>query len=656
MLRLAREIPVAVLAAVLLPAAAPAQTSSHPLDPLTASEYWVVYDVLRGSGHLDEKTRYAAVRLNPPPKTEVLAWKPGQAPRREAFAVLVKAGRTFEAVVDLAGRRLVSWREVPDAHAGPTDTESEAAAALVKENPAFVAALRKRGITDLATLDCWGISPGYFGRPDERERRLQQVYCYDRHGVFNSGSRPIEGLSALVDVGEGKLLRVIDTGAVAIPKGPVDYDPASVGGTREVPTPLSLEQPLGPAFRVDGQRVSWQNWRFHFRIDARRGVVISEVRYQDGERLRGVLYEAGLSELFVPYMDPAIGWYNLTFLDLGDNASGGLPRPLEPRAECPENAVYFDSLVASDRGIPQQVPRSACLFERLSGEVAWTHREQGVTEARARRDLVLRWTATIGNYDYVFDWLFRQDGSLEGVVGATGIVVVKAVPGRSAADQAGRPESQRDDAHGRFVAENSVAVNHDHFFNFRLDLDVDGPQNSFVFDRLQTQRLPEDNPRRSIWVVESQTATRESQARIAMHDGEGNWRVINPSRHGPMGYPVSYQIRPGHSASSLLLPEDYPQKRAGFTRYALWVTPQRDNETYAAGEHTAQSRGEDGLPAWTSADRPIENNDIVAWYTLGMHHVVRAEDWPVMPAVWHSFELRPFDFFARNPALDLPRQ
>lgn len=45
---------------------------------------------------------------------------------------------------------------------------------------------------------------------------------------------------------------------------------------------------------------------------------------------------------------------------------------------------------------------------------------------------------------------------------------------------------------------------------------------------------------------------------------------------------------------------------------------------------------------------------MVLWYTGGMHHVVRAEDWPVMPVVTHSFELRPFDFFGENPALRAP--
>ena len=64
---------------------------------------------------------------------------------------------------------------------------------------------------------------------------------------------------------------------------------------------------------------------------------------------------------------------------------------------------------------------------------------------------------------------------------------------------------------------------------------------------------------------------------------------------------------------------------------------------------------DDGLRAWTKANRGLENQDLVVWYTMGMHHVARAEDWPVMPMVFYAFELRPFDFFDRNPALDLPR-
>ena len=67
-----------------------------------------------------------------------------------------------------------------------------------------------------------------------------------------------------------------------------------------------------------------------------------------------------------------------------------------------------------------------------------------------------------------------------------------------------------------------------------------------------------------------------------------------------------------------------------------------------------RARGSAGLPAWTEADRSIRATDLVVWYTLGFRYVVRAEDWPVLPTAWTGFELRPFDFFQRNPAIDLP--
>jgi Cu2+-containing amine oxidase len=133
------------------------------------------------------------------------------------------------------------------------------------------------------------------------------------------------------------------------------------------------------------------------------------------------------------------------------------------------------------------------------------------------------------------------------------------------------------------------------------------------------------------------------------------WRVINPNVKSPLGYPVSYELMCGENAMSLLVPEDYPQRRAWFTDHQVWVTPYRENERYAAGDDPTQSKPGEGLPAWTKANRPIEDTDIVLWYTVGFHHVPHAEDWPMMPTVWHEFRLKPVNFFARNPALNLPK-
>ena len=118
---------------------------------------------------------------------------------------------------------------------------------------------------------------------------------------------------------------------------------------------------------------------------------------------------------------------------------------------------------------------------------------------------------------------------------------------------------------------------------------------------------------------------------------------------------MSYQLAPQTNAVSLFDPNDFPQRRAGFTDFHLWVTPYSARERYAAGTYPNQSRGGEGLPRWVSQDRVIQNTDIVLWYTLGLHHVVRAEDWPVLPTRWTGFELRPFNFFPANPALDLPK-
>jgi primary-amine oxidase len=457
-----------------------------------------------------------------------------------------------------------------------------------------------------------------------------------------------------------EILRVVDEGAVPVPETNADYDRQAVGPLREHATPIAVEQPLGPSFVLDGHQVRWDRWSFHVRPDQRVGMIISTVRYRDGDRERPVLYQGNLSEIFVPYMDPAASWYARNFLDAGEYVAGGLGKPLARGVDCPDNAHYLDLVVVRGNGRPRDVPDVICLFERYAGDVAWRHLAQTV-EGRPKRDLVVRFAAVLGNYDYIFDWVFQQDGTIRVAVGATGIAEAKVVAERSAGMLAqageGGAAAAAPDAYGRFVDRHIVAVNHDHYFNYRLDLDVDGPVNSFEKDRLETVRLPNDHPRRSIWVVRSEIASRERDAMMNVNlKRPALWRIVNPAEHNAHGYVTSYHITPGKVVETLLTEDDWPRQRAGFIDHHLWVTPYDPDELYAAGMYPTLSKPGEGLPAYTATNRAIEGTDIVAWYTMGMHHVVRAEDWPTMPVAWNAFELRPFDFFGKNPALDLPMQ
>jgi primary-amine oxidase len=121
-----------------------------------------------------------------------------------------------------------------------------------------------------------------------------------------------------------------------------------------------------------------------------------------------------------------------------------------------------------------------------------------------------------------------------------------------------------------------------------------------------------------------------------------------------MGAPVGYKFFPGDNAFPLASPNAWWRRRAGFVDHHVWVTPYKEDEKYAAGDFPNQSGGGDGLVRWTQANRSIKDRDIVFWYTFGHTHIPRAEDFPVMPAAYIGFLLKPNGFFDGNPANDLP--
>jgi primary-amine oxidase len=184
---------------------------------------------------------------------------------------------------------------------------------------------------------------------------------------------------------------------------------------------------------------------------------------------------------------------------------------------------------------------------------------------------------------------------------------------------------------------------------------VDGPANS-VYE-IETEPVPAGpqnpygnafRPRRTLLRTESE-AGRLINPLTARH-----WLVVNPNIANAWGQPVGYKLVPGSNVLPFAHADAAIIQRAGFMTRHLWVTPFAEAERFPAGEYPNQHPGGAGLPEWTKANRPIENTNVVLWYTLGSHHIPRPEDWPVMPVEKVSFALKPFGFFDSNPSLDVP--
>ena len=622
----------------------------HPLDPLIPDEIQQSVAIARRDARL-AKAAFPSITLNEPPKAAVLKWQPGQTVARQSRLHAMTADATYEVVVDLSGRRLNQVTERPGAEpsiSGPDFAGSQ----VVLSNPEFKAGLAKRGVTDLTKVFCAPFTAGYYGNPAHDGKRLVKVGCFDtRRSTTNVFAWPIERLYALVDLRRNEVLTVSDGGVVPLSEANLNYNEAAIGVLRDPRRPTVITQPSGSNVRIAGHEVTWGRWRFHVRMDQRVGPVVSLVRWQDASGPRSVLYQGYMSEMFVPYMDPDYGWQSRTYFDIGEYGVGTSASDLRPGIDCPATASFLPAVFSSYNGEPYTVDRAMCVFERSNGEPAWRHFEgiNDTYEGRANVDLVVRMAASIGNYDYLLDWIFNDAAEIEVRVGATGIDALKGVATRRMNDGTAATDTK----YGTLVAPNLVAVHHDHFFNFRLDMDVDGQENSFHQDMYRAVQLPRDSPRRSIYVVEPRIATTESRAQLDTHAGPFKMRVVNERRTNGVGNPASYEVLASNHSRLLLDPQDWPARRAGFLQHDAWVTPYESAERYAAGEFVLGSRGTDGLAVWTKRDRQIRNQDIVVWVNIGMHHFTRAEDLPVMPTLWHSFKLRPHNFFDRNPAIDL---
>ena len=349
--------------------------------------------------------------------------------------------------------------------------------------------------------------------------------------------------------------------------------------------------------------------------------------------------------MIVPYGDPALIHARKNVFDIGELNFGALANSLTLGCDCLGEIYYFDAALVDAHGNPYTLKNAICMHEEDFG-VLWRHYNWRTekTEVRRSRRLVISSFSTIGNYDYGFFWYFYQDGNIECEVKLTGILSTGAVtPGETP-------------THGQLLnADGLYGPIHQHVFNFRLDLDIDGVDNSIFEEHAEADEVGPGNPVGSAFHNVKTYLKTELEAQQLIDPLRGRtWKVVNPSTTNAVGEPTGYRLVPHGNVGSFAPATSSIGKRAAFMTKHLWVTPYNDGELHAAGDYPNQHPGGDGLPAWTAADRSIEDTDIVVWYSLGTHHQPRPEDWPVMPVAYTRFMLMPSGFFDQNPALDVP--
>ncbi|HEY0812278.1 MAG TPA: primary-amine oxidase [Pseudonocardia sp.] len=628
-------------------------TAVHPLEPLSAEEVSTAAALLRELKNLGPSARFVFVTLREPPKSVVMNWT-GEAVDRTAHIVLYERAEktTYEAVVSLTDRALVAWTPLAGIQPPIMAEEFMTCEEIVQNDPRWQEAMRRRGVEDfsLAMIDPWASS--WTGPEDSPSvRRIVRPLTWLRSAPGEHGyARPVEGLVCVVDLDAGEVVEVADYGVVPLPPSPGNYEepwmfepgnvPAFTGPRTDV-APIEITQPEGPSFTVEGHAVAWQKWTFRIGFTPREGLVMHEVAYSG----RPIMYRASLAEMYVPYGDPAPTHRFKNVFDQGEYGVGWLANSLTLGCDCVGHIQYFDGVVNDNDGAAMVIPNAVCMHEEDVG-IAWKHTDfrTGAVQVRRRRRLVVSTIVTVGNYEYGYFWYLYNDGTIEYEVKLTGVISTGALP----------PGEQP--THGTLVAPGLYGPNHQHFFCVRLDMTVDGVANTVVeLDSAPSPAGPA-NPHGNAWEVHRTVLSSEA---VAQRDTDATkarfWKIESAEQVSALGAPTAYALMPGSTVPPMYSQDALFAPRSGFTQHQLWVTAADEKQRFAAGDYPNQHPGGQGLPAYVTGDRPLEGADVVVWYTFGAHHVVRPEDWPVMPVSTIGFMLKPSGFFDGNPALDLPQ-
>nr|XP_061821701.1 amiloride-sensitive amine oxidase [copper-containing]-like isoform X2 [Nerophis lumbriciformis] len=406
-------------------------------------------------------------------------------------------------------------------------------------------------------------------------------------------------------------------------------------------------EPQGHRYHIDGNFVEYAGWSFAYGVRSSAGLQVFDLRF-NGER---IAYEVSLQEAIAFYSGHTPAAMQTKYIDAGW-AMGTLAFELAPGIDCPAISTFVDLHHFYDSNKPVLYKNALCVFETTTALPLRRHFDDNFRGGYTfyggldSTVLVLRTTSTVYNYDYIWDFIFYQNGVMEVKVSATGYIHATFFT----------PEGLQ---YGNKVYDYVLGNLHTHLIHYKVDLDVAGRENSFQSMGLKFVNFTNPwSPKDTIVQSKLHWTEHKTERSAAFRFGKKFPRYVlfsNPKQKNKWGHEKGYRIQMNSHADSVL-PRGWREENGiTWSRYPLAVTRHKDNEPTSSSIYNQNDPWKPvvNFEDFIRNNENIVNQDLVAWVTVGFLHVPHSEDVPntATPGNAVGFFLRPFNFFDEDPSV-----
>ncbi|XP_031237663.1 amiloride-sensitive amine oxidase [copper-containing]-like [Mastomys coucha] len=397
-----------------------------------------------------------------------------------------------------------------------------------------------------------------------------------------------------------------------------------------------MAQPNVPRYKLKHNTVLYGDWNFFFKLHSSYGLQLFNVHFR-GER---IAYEVGVQEVMALYRGHTAAGRETKYMDVGWGL-GGITHQLTPGIDCPHEATFLDAIHYYDSDSPVLSQRALCIFEMPLRQYFYSNfRNSFSSYARLSGPmLVLRTTSTIHNHDYIWDFIFHSNGMMEGKMYATGYVHATFYTSEGLL------------YHSRLHTHLLGNV-HSHLAHYRIDLDVAGTKNSFQTLKMKLENIINPWNQRSQQVKPILHKTQyswERQAAFHFRQTLPKYLLFSNTEKNELGHGHSYRLHIPSMAEQVLPPGWQTSPAFTWPRYQLAVTKYQESERFHSSldnqnHHWAYPMV---FENFIHNNENIEDEDLVAWVTVGLSHNHHSANAPSMATPGNSagFLLQPFDFY-----------